>query len=452
METTGVSCRIIHFCEKCNRRIPEAEMGDARRLPDGQAVCGGCAASLAVAAPSSQRAASERVSPERASRSAIPAAQPSRPTARARGVPAATGRGFPLPIVAGLGVLALTGIAIGVMWLGSSEAPAGRTSARKSGTVGPPAPTHGPGEAATTRRPDGADVSTGVASPSSVPTGASGTANSSPRGTDAGEKPDTYDPRRETSNLLLGEARRFRAANPKDLFGYREKLEYLCTNFGGTPAAEEARALMESEARLPELPDERNPRPPAPEAWANAVQILPTVDTGKDRVSGWWKMENGRLRSDKAMWAMIGFPYVPPEEYDVRVVFERIENDDCLLVILSRRGRPFIFSIGSGNRHCSLETVRESRADILPTKTVRPNIFPNRQRVEIVVQVRRLCLRAYLNGKAIVGCQVDDDGLSLNPSLKLPKDGQVGLATWNSVYEFQSFEILPVTGSGTLLR
>jgi hypothetical protein len=250
----------------------------------------------------------------------------------------------------------------------------------------------------------------------------------------------------------LVQAKGYRTANGSDLFGYREKLEYIRANFSGTKAAQEAAVLLENDAKLPELPAERNPQPPADDAWANAVQLLPAVDAGKDRVSGWWKMENGRLRSDKAMWAMIGLPYTPPEEYDVRLIFERTDNDDCLLVILSRRGKPFIFSIGSGNKSCSFETIRESQADILPTKTIKPNLFPNRQRVEVVIVVRSQCLRAYLNGKAIVGCQVADDGLSLHPSLKLPKAGQIGLATWNSVYEFQSFEILPITGAPTLLR
>jgi hypothetical protein len=152
------------------------------------------------------------------------------------------------------------------------------------------------------------------------------------------------------------------------------------------------------------------------------------------------------------MWAQIALPYLLPEEYDLRLTCARVEHDDCLLIVLARRGRPFIFSIGSGNKHCSLETVREKRKDVLPTKLVRPGVLTNGQRTQLVVQVRSQCLRAYVNGKPIVGCQVDDDGLSLASELQTPQANQLGLCTWNSVYEFYACEVVEITGKGQFTR
>ena len=137
----------------------------------------------------------------------------------------------------------------------------------------------------------------------------------------------------------------------------------------------------------------------------------------------------------------------------MRVVFERGENHDCLLAILWRRGRPFLFSIGeAGNRGCSFEDVRESGPDVLPTKIVRTGVLSSHKVHEVIVLVRSKCLRAFLDGAPIVGCQVDDEGLSLRSEFVPPRAGQLALATWDSAYEFLSCDVRPVTGRGTLLR
>lgn len=180
--------------------------------------------------------------------------------------------------------------------------------------------------------------------------------------------------------------------------------------------------------------------------------MLAKVDPAKDGLGGNWSLNNGNVRSDKSMWAKLGVPYALPEEYDLRLTFTRHDND-CLLIVLARRGKPFIFSIGSGNANASFEDIREKRKDVVPTKmSPRQGLISNGARQQVVVQVRRGCLRGYLNGKLLVGCQVDDDGLSLNPQLVMPQSNQIGLMTWDSVFDFHSLEILPLKGEGKFLR
>jgi len=227
------------------------------------------------------------------------------------------------------------------------------------------------------------------------------------------EESDTYDVRGMVADLLLKQADEYRRSNPNDVFSYREKLESLRRTHDGTQAAAEAARLL-GELRLPELPPERNPSLLPPEAWASAEPLLRLVDPDRDALQGRWTVERGRLRSDRSTWAKLALPYLLPEEYDVRVVFERGENHDCLLAILWRRGRPFLFSIGgAGNRGCSFEDVRESGPDVLPTKIVRTGVLSSHKVHEVIVLVRSKCLRAFLDGAPIVGCQVDDEGLSL---------------------------------------
>lgn len=261
---------------------------------------------------------------------------------------------------------------------------------------------------------------------------------------------DDYDPRKAVADSLLVQAKDYQKKNADDVFGYRDKLQWLVERYRGTAAGDEAAKLI-AEIKLPAFDPELHPEPTPDAEWAKAVSVLSTVDVKKDALNGNWSLDNGNVRSDKSMWSKIGVPYAVPEEYDLRLTFTRHDND-CLLIVLARRGKPFIFSIGSGNANVSFEEVREKRKDVVPTKMSRPGLFSNGTRQQVVVQVRRGCLRGYLNGKLLVGCQVDDDGLSLNAQLLMPQPNQIGLMTWDSVFDFHALEILPLKGEGKLLR
>ena len=263
---------------------------------------------------------------------------------------------------------------------------------------------------------------------------------------------DDYDPRKETSNLMLKQAKAWFEKNSGDVYGYKEKLQTLKDRYNGTPAANEAAQIIPT-LKLPPVDPNTNPDLTPEADWANATQILQSVDPGKDRINSNWSYQNGVLKSDQSMWARIGFPYTLPDEYDLRLTFMRPPNGgDCLLIILARRGHPFIFSIGSGNRNCSFEDIREKAKDFFPTKTQRDMIFTNNNAQQIVIQVRNQCLRGYLNGKPIVGCQVDDDGLNLAKEMQLPTPNQLGLASWATEFQFTKLEVLPLKGAGKFLR
>jgi len=94
----------------------------------------------------------------------------------------------------------------------------------------------------------------------------------------------------------------------------------------------------------------------------------------------------------------------------------------------------------------------ESRRDSLPTKLERNNIITNGQKHQLVILVRSKTLRAFFDGKPLAGCQVDDDGLSLDAARMTPKPNQVGLATWDSVYEFYSLDVITVSGEGQIVN
>jgi hypothetical protein len=442
----------IYFCDQCGQRVSPSDLdgGAAKVISEGHALCPRCVKPSRSSGPSPTVQEARR----RDSRATIPAAtRGTRAGVSARpslSKDLAKPAGMPLVWMAVLGgACGIIGLAIAFVLLRptpkeAAEKPKENRSpvVRKAAAPAPvPTPTYPAGVSGT----PAADPVAPVREPPRP------TAPSAPTTKTEEKAADVYDPRAEVAISLLAQAQSFIRANPDEVFAYRDKLVQLTENYKGTAPAEQAAQLLTG-IKLPETDPATNPAPTPDSAWAKAVQVLPAEISGYKALKGNWKAENGVLRSDRSMWAIAALPYLLPEEYDLRLTFARVENVDCLLVVLARRGKPFIFSIGSGNQHCSLETIREKRKDVLPTKSVRPGILVNGQRTQVIIQVRSECLRAYLNGKPLVGCQVDDEGISLSSELAMPQGNQVGLETWNSVYEFYSMEVLELKGNGQLLR
>jgi|GEM_PF-4440795 len=456
----------IYYCDQCGLRITDAEQkeGRAQIRAEGPIACANCLERQAPAKPPSGRAGVRRET------AALPVRIPSTPTKASGSTPPERNTRMlersPTAAKPSAGknatmiVVILSALAVGLgttVFLLLRSTPESAAPAPKTKVIDAPkvvdAPKNPdvPKSAFFTQPPTPTTTPTLNPAPTPPPVAPAPEARPVPRGLFAPKPDDNFDPRADVAASMLIQAQNYLKSNPDDLWAYKEKLEALKDRYGSTPAGKEAVKLL-SEVKLPEPDASTNPVPPPETAWAKAQQIMPLVDPTKFKQSGNWSVENGVLRSDMGMWARIGLPYQVPEEYDLRLQLVRAQGDDCLLVLLARRGKSFVFSIGSGNMKVSFETIKESRRDSISTKSDRPNIFTNGKKHELIILVRSKSLRAYLDGKAIAGCQVNDDGLSLAPEFAMFKPNQLGFATWASVYEFHSLEVLPVTGAGTVLK
>ena len=57
------------------------------------------------------------------------------------------------------------------------------------------------------------------------------------------------------------------------------------------------------------------------------IDLLPLIEVEKDAVNGKWVLNKGMLESDRSERSCIQLPYRPPEEYDFRIVFKRLDGD-----------------------------------------------------------------------------------------------------------------------------
>jgi hypothetical protein len=453
---------IIYYCDICTHRIPDAEhaSGQARLGPHGKLICAACALKGGAAPETAAR----RVTPPNPAAHLPAAAAHSAPMRISKPSQKAAGKAAKAGISVEIAAVAILAAGLGIFTAGLllHKPPAADVSVaakkeeppKKIETPAPRVPTPSPPAALTPTIP-------APARPESRTTPSAPVVQRAPQVTPpaivaAPEKKtevQDFDPRAAYAAHLLDVAREFIKNNPEDVYAYREQLEKLRDTYRSTAPGKEAAQLL-SELKMPAVDPALDPPLASETDWAKAIQVLPASDPGKDQLKGNWSKPNGMLRSDMSTWSQLALPCLLPAEYDIRVTFTRAEGEDCLLVNLAHKGRPFVFSIGgAGNMGCSLEDIASKKKYMLPVKLTRAGILTSKQRNQVIVQVREKIVRAFLNGQPIVGCVMDDATVVVpHADVTPPKPNQLGLLTWASVYEFHAVEVLEVKGKLEFMR
>lgn len=192
-------------------------------------------------------------------------------------------------------------------------------------------------------------------------------------------------------------------------------------------------------------------RPELDEAYyrefARAVPLLAQVVPARDRVSGEWREQGGRLSCGSAPFTRLQFATIPPSEYDLRVTFVRKSGYGDVNLLLTKEGRPFLWAMGAvGNSIFGFGTIKGAWADSNPTTRHEQNCVPIGQVFSVVVQVRRDGVWAYVNGKLKSSWATDYRDFGSDENWGLPDPRHIGLGTYESETEFRQVELLDVSG------
>src|SRR6185437_9273110 len=76
---------------------------------------------------------------------------------------------------------------------------------------------------------------------------------------------------------------------------------------------------------------------------APRINLLKLLNLSRDTLDGRCSLDNGKLIMDVGR---IEFPYVPPREYDYKVVFYKTEGDEALEQICCAGGHQFAWMVG----------------------------------------------------------------------------------------------------------
>ena len=238
------------------------------------------------------------------------------------------------------------------------------------------------------------------------------------------------------------------AAKESNTFVKKAMQERAGVWYGNALPALSGLAKLKIETRMKGLaktPDGVNKRETA--TGGRAINLLSLVDLAKDSVEGHWVLRQGALTSDNAEHGRIELPYHPPEEYDFRLVFTRVEGDNCMNLIMSHSERQFMFTIaGWYNKYSGLELIDGVSTQDSPLKS--NTGLKNNQKYTAVVQVRKDRLTAFLDGKIISEVKTDYTNVSIFPDWKLRQSDILGIAHYQGKFIVYSAELLEVTGSG----
>ncbi len=187
--------------------------------------------------------------------------------------------------------------------------------------------------------------------------------------------------------------------------------------------------------------------------FARAKDVLGLVRPPLDRVSGDWSLEGAKLSCGSAPFTRLQLPYRPPEEYDLLVEFRRGSGFGDINLLLSRRGRQFLWAMGAvGNSIFGFGAIQGKWADANPTTRHESPSLVIGEPYTVVVQVRKNGLWAYVNGKLKSHWMTDSSDLSSDGDWGLPDSTRIGLGTYESRAEFVRIQVLDVAGAGRPLR
>jgi hypothetical protein len=190
-------------------------------------------------------------------------------------------------------------------------------------------------------------------------------------------------------------------------------------------------------------------------ADAATVDLLRLIDLKKDVVRGEWAFEGSSLiclRSGPA--ARVQIPYLPPEEYEVTVVAERMEGVEAINVGLTKGGVKFHMVIDGWAQmgyFSGLSLIEGKYAN--QNETSKPGrLLTNKQPSTIECSVRNSALKMTVDGKVIFEWTGDVQRLSNYNVLNTPHPRALYISGWDTKYRFSKIVLTPLSGAGEKLR
>lgn len=187
-----------------------------------------------------------------------------------------------------------------------------------------------------------------------------------------------------------------------------------------------------------------------------SIELLPLIDPKLDRVRGDWALEAGALVCARKMTAArIVVPYVPPEEYDLVIVAERMDGVDALTTGLVIGDRPVVHGVDG----YTIESQVLSGFEMLDGKVGRDNesrrdgqVFTNGVPSTLRYVVRRGRVRFIADGKEVLDWQGDVQRLAIRPDYRTPHPTALSIGAWMSRFRISRMTLLPKSGEGRRLR
>lgn len=188
--------------------------------------------------------------------------------------------------------------------------------------------------------------------------------------------------------------------------------------------------------------------------WARALNLMPLINPAIDVVKGKWSLRAGTLVAEPEQFSRIQIPFESPEEYDFRIVFNRVSGEDEVSQYFSQTGRMAMWQMGAIKNTLfgfqmvgGVGTLGRNRTVVQSEACLRNG------QITSVLAVRKTGVKAYLDGKLISEWATDFSDASLDDHYwTMPDKRLLGLAAHKNNVVFYRIELLEITGKGKPTR
>ena len=188
---------------------------------------------------------------------------------------------------------------------------------------------------------------------------------------------------------------------------------------------------------------------------SEAIDLLALVDVAKDRVSGDWIAADGKLESPKAYGTRIELPYEPPEEYELLVIAEPLDEPNGLILGLRSGGHRFQVLVNHAQKDAgpvsAIEDIDGKNVGANATTVRRPVLTQNRLS-QIICTVKKDSVTVMCDGQLLIDWRGDAKRLSLSDYWKTPHDNALFLGAYDCRYRLHRVTLTPLSGEGKRLR
>jgi len=179
------------------------------------------------------------------------------------------------------------------------------------------------------------------------------------------------------------------------------------------------------------------------------VDLLKLIDPSKDTAEGRWSM-SGTVLSCLGVASTLNIPYVPPEEYDLKLTVERKEGNRGILIGIVDGGHQATIVVDEQGDCAGLARVDGMRMDQGGTM-FRGVLLAKDTECTLICEIRKMGVTFRANGKMIFEWKGEPQRLSRNPALPILRPDTLFLVC-NDHMLFKQVSLLPLTGEGKKAR
>jgi hypothetical protein len=182
------------------------------------------------------------------------------------------------------------------------------------------------------------------------------------------------------------------------------------------------------------------------------IDLLALIKPDRDQVQGKWTASEHVLESPKEFGARLEIPFQPPEEYELHVIAEPLDEPNGLLLGQVSGNNRFAVLVNYQVDKKALSALENVDGKNVGNETTVERIFLKQGRPsQIICTVRKAGVTVSIDGRESISWLGDHTQLSLSDYWKTPRGNALFLGAYDCRYRFSRVTLAPLSGEGKVL-